>query len=339
MRKLKVIGILVIIILAIIGAKEFIELKNEYKKRIRLLEKDVTFMIPKLTEKYKFADIDKAFNYKSLPIEKISNLDFISDDILSKGKAEMAKHKAVFVGITRDDIIQLPEVLRHIEYIGRSFADYRVIVFENDSTDATRIMLNIWKMINPKVQIISKDFFNKKRPSIKFMADCRNEYLNELKSPEYDGFDIVIPIDMDMSYGIDVRGMEDSFSKIDRWDMVCSNGIFKAKGKMWDAFAFRSAEFPDSPESYKQKYSKNYWAPEHISAIQKIYAPESDLVPVYSCFGGMAIYKRQLFEGCSYDSIEHDCEHVALHECMRNKHRAKIFMNPAQMIRYQHYKE
>jgi hypothetical protein len=143
---------------------------------------------------------------------------------------------------------------------------------------------------------------------------------------------------MDMVYGIDIRGIEDSFSKIERWDAVCSNGIYSKKGQMWDAFAFRNDEFPDSPLEYNLNTGKDYWSKENMRAMKKIYSPDLDLIKVNSCFNGLAIYKKKFFENCSYDSIKEDCEHVYLHECMRSKHHARIFMNPAQIIRYVHYK-
>lgn len=276
--------------------------------------------------------------YKSLPVENLKKLDFLKEEVLSKGKEEMAQHKAVFVGISRDNVGELPTVMKHIEYIGLMFKDYRIIVFENDSSDGTKLLFGLWQMVNPKVKVVSKDFLNKKRISMKFMADARNQYLDVLASKDYDDFDVVIATDMDMFYGIDVRGIYDSFSKIDRWDMVCSNGILSSTGKMYDAFAFRNEEFPYSPKEYQLKTGKDYWSAKNITTIQKIYNPEQDLIPVYSCFGGMALYKRHLFADCAYDSEDEDCEHVALHNCMRKKHNARIFLNPAQLMRYSNYR-
>jgi hypothetical protein len=131
--------------------------------------------------------------YKSLPLEKLSRLDFIDEKKLQTGKLEMSKHRVVFTGISRDNAKHLPEVMRHIEYIGQFFAEYRVIIFENDSTDATKLLLNLWKLFNSRVEIISQDFYNKKRPSIKFLADARNQYLEALKAQQYSEFDIVMP--------------------------------------------------------------------------------------------------------------------------------------------------
>ena len=101
---------------------------------------------------------------------------------------------------------------------------------------------------------------------------------------------------------------------------------------MWDAFAFRNEEFP----LYSQ--TKDYWT-SIVPKIQRVYKPDSELMPVYSCFGGMAFYKKESIKGCIYDSINDDCEHVIFHKCLIEKNKGKIFMNPAQIIRYSHYKD
>lgn len=309
-----------------------------------------------------------------IPIEQIESLDSLDLISLNKGKEEMAKHKIVIAGITRDNIRDIPTTIRHINYIGSFFKDYRVILFENDSTDGTKSALEKWQASDSKVRIITKDFFNKKRPSHKFMAEARNYYLEALKSNEYNDFDLLLVLDMDMKYGIDVRAIEDSFSKINEWDAVCSNGIGNSEGKMFDSFAFRNDEFPFSPQEWQENCSKNdpnnkwtktcdkgkeyskgiildslsfitgwqketrlYWLL-IMPQIQKIYNIDAELVPVTSCFGGLAIYKRSIINDCEYDSIENDSEHIAFHQCINNKHNARMFLNPAQIIRYSHYK-
>ncbi|GAA5252203.1 hypothetical protein KNCP2_04910 [Candidatus Rickettsia kedanie] len=42
------------------------------------------------------------FNYRFLPVAKITKLDVISDENLQVGKLEMSKHKVVFASITKE---------------------------------------------------------------------------------------------------------------------------------------------------------------------------------------------------------------------------------------------
>jgi hypothetical protein len=307
-------------------------------------------------------------NPAAIEAKKNPFLDSLDPTQLKLGIKEMLKHKLVVVGITRDNGIDLPLVMKYIEHIGGFFKDYRVILFENDSKDGTKIALKAWQFNNAKIKIISQDFNNKKRPTHKFMAEIRNNYLKELDSSEYDNFDMVMVLDMDMR-SIDERGVQHSFFKIDEWDAVCSNGI-KNDGRMYDTFAYRDKNFPWSTKEWQMICTKNdgenrwkktcekgkefskgffhdllafrvgwqkndrlYWL-RIMPQIQKIYPVNAPLVPVNSCFGGMALYKRKFIKGCSYDSKENSCEHISFHDCMREKNHGRMFLNPAQITIY-----
>jgi hypothetical protein len=264
------------------------------------------------------------------PLEQLPSLNMLDPSVLAKGIDEMKKHKVVFAGITRNNAPDLAITIKTIEYIGSFFIDYRVIIFENDSNDGTKQILTNWKTNNPKINVISEDYSIQKRPSNKFLAGARNKYIKALQDKQYTEFDMAILIDMDMAFGIDIRGIQDSFAKIDAWDAVCSNGIFKSTGEMWDAFAFRNDEFP------YDTHIPGYWD-QLLPKIQKVYPVGSNLAPVHSCFGGLAIYKKASIASCEYDSVDEDCEHIAFHKCATAKNKMRMFLNPNQVIRYSHY--
>lgn len=267
----------------------------------------------------------------SPPLEQLPILNALDSSVLAKGADEMKKHKVVFAGITRNNAPDLAITIKTIEYIGSFFSDYRVIIFENDSDDGTKQILANWKMNNPRINIISENYSIQKRPSNKFLAAARNKYIIALQDKQYAEFDMAVFIDMDMAFGIDVRGIQDSFAKMDAWDAICSNGIFKSTGEMWDAFAFRNAEFPHDTRV------PGYWD-QLLPKIQKVHSVGSGLTPVHSCFGGLAIYKKASIANCEYDSIDEDCEHIAFHKCATTKNKMRMFLNPNQVIRYSHYK-
>jgi hypothetical protein len=167
------------------------------------------------------------------------------------------------------------------------------------------------------------------------MATCRNFYLDRLKLPEYDDFDIVMVVDMDMRHGWDMRGIMHSFSLINNWDVCASNGIRDVDGHMFDCFAFRTDEFPEGLYNANTKKERlQYWE-ELIPILQSIrFRVGTDLIYVRSAFGGMALYKKRVIEGCNYRSINDDCEHVSFHEAMIKLHNARIVINPSQILRY-----
>lgn len=266
-----------------------------------------------------------------IPIEHINALDALEANSLVIGMKEMKKHKLVIAGITRDNALDSAVTFKHIELIGSGFKDYRVIVFENDSKDGTKEALTNWQKNNPKVRVDSIDYGITKRPNIKFLANARNHYLNILaNNHEYDDFDMVMIVDMDMSYGIDPRGVQQTFSKIDKWDAVCANGVSNMKGKMYDMFAFYNKENQLRPKDGAELF----WSETENRKLYPIYL---DLVPVYSCFGGLAFYKRTEIDGCRYDSIDDDCEHLYFHDCLAKKNGGKMFLNPALVVKYSHF--
>lgn len=138
--------------------------------------------------------------------------------------------KVVICGTSCDNVSDLLQVIKHIEYTGKFFKDYRVIIFENDSSDGSKDILSNWQQSNDRVKILSKDFGNNKRPNIAFLAKARNFYLEELENnSQYNDFEMVVIVDLDMRYGWDIRGVLHSFSHIEERDAVCSNGIFSSQ--------------------------------------------------------------------------------------------------------------
>jgi hypothetical protein len=268
--------------------------------------------------------------YSSQGWEHIGALDTLNHEDFRIGKEEMAKHSLIIAGITRDNATEIPTMIKYIEKTGSFFKDYRVIIFENDSKDKTKELLENWQDENSKVLLVSESFANEKRPSIGFLATVRNKYIHEMIKSEYDSFDIAMMVDMDMTYGWDMRGLFDSFKKISKWDAICSNGIYKRQGNMWDMFAFRNEEFKEDLKD------PNYWSV-IVPKGQKIYRVDDSLISVDSCFGGLAFYKREFIKKCEYASLEGDCEHVPFHKCLK-EYGGSMFMNPAQVIRYTHYK-
>lgn len=265
-------------------------------------------------------------------LEVTTQLNALDPETLDKGKQVLAQQKAIICGISRDNASDFWTMRRHIEHLGNQCKDYSVVIIENDSKDGTKDLLKHWAEHNPRVTILSKDFHNNKRPSIQFLADVRNLYIDEINQPKYDAFNLLIVSDMDMSYGFDIRGIYHSFAFWDTWDAIASNGISNPKGEMYDAFAFRNSEFPwahyDKPDTY--------W-PDIIPQIQRVYPVNSSFISVDSAFGGLAIYKRDKLNGCKYNSIKGDCEHIELHKCLKHN-GGKMFMNPSQLIKYSHYK-
>lgn len=259
---------------------------------------------------------------KNGEIEELGCLDQLPVDVLETGKQHMSYQKVIICGIAQDNVNELSIMMKYMELTGQLFLDYRIIIFENDSIDGTKDLLSNWSSTNDKVKIITHDYHNMKRPAISFLAEARNYYLYEISNHTilYNDYDIMMIVDMDMKYGWDMRGIYHSFYHINDWDMICSNGVGHHSGSMYDRFAFQLLNIGNQTRWHT-----------------RFYEPDSGLVPVKSCFGGLAFYKLSSIYECYYDITSEGCEHKSFHNCMKSQHDGRLYLNPTQIIRYSHY--
>jgi hypothetical protein len=250
-----------------------------------------------------------------------------------RGRRRMRRSHAVFCGIARDNAAHLDKTLALIERMGAMFASYKVIVYENDSTDNTLALLQAWqcKLGTQKVKIlhehlewppaISDGGFSTRRFEI--LSYCRNKYVEELRRDEYAAYEHAIVLDMDL-WNFDTNGLAHSFGVDDAvtpWSSISANGVFDGR-TYYDALAFRSDEFPNTLHSEEQRYR-----------AQRVYNIEDPLVPVKSAFGGLAIYKRACLIACAYTGT--DCEHVGMYACQSRLEGCRgHYMNPAMQLFY-----
>src|SRR6185369_1657451 len=72
------------------------------------------------------------------------------------GRMAMRESRTVICGLARNVAAHLPRTMARIERLGGLFGDYRVLIYENDSTDATPAMLNRWANRNDRVTVVSQ---------------------------------------------------------------------------------------------------------------------------------------------------------------------------------------
>jgi len=234
----------------------------------------------------------------------------------------------VIVGIARDNGNDLKKVITHIETTGSLFRDYKVIIYENDSTDNTKEILQSWENRNDRVTIVQEtkgwgaaiSAGGKNRYLV--LAYCRNQYLKMwMTFPIFQKYQYMIVVDMDLKHGWDQDGVAHSFGYTD-WDMICSNGILR--GEFYDTLALRDKRFSIFVDDLKQDLR------DELDVIA--YPTVGPLIAVDSCFGGLAIYNRSAIGDCLYQG--YDCEHVTLHNCMVANNHSRIYLNPLQVVYY-----
>ena len=167
------------------------------------------------------------------------------------------------------------------------------------------------------------------------ICHCRNVCLDILKNdPLLADCAYVVVSDLDGANTLLTRSAVMSCWTRDDWDACMAN----QSAPYYDIYALRHPVWaPNDCWHYESELRLRGINP--LVARQKaIYSrmitidPGSEWIPVDSAFGGLAIYKRELFENVQYSSIlpngNHVCEHVTLHQQMTER-GAKLFINPA----------
>lgn len=212
--------------------------------------------------------------------------------------------KVIFCTICRDVGDHLPAFISQVEKIGTFFEDYRVLAYENNSDDDTPSQLYRWKRRNPKVSIeveflpileLEKTIINQVDRQFSLneqRAIARNKALHLAFSRFGEEFAYVIWMDP----ATQVLALEEIIPTFDRrgeWDAIFAYKKDR-QGNFNDWDAFRDSLFPFGPEVLGDAWHTE----KHFSLSE-----DGPWHPVYSAFGGFAIYKRVLLERGEYDGL------------------------------------
>jgi hypothetical protein len=231
--------------------------------------------------------------------------------------------------------------------------DFDVFTYlvESDSVDKTLLILHDLSVLNKNFKFISfGDLKNSIPDRVERIRYCRNQYVRYIRDQfETNRWDYIVVADLDgMNGALEKRAVKSCFTRLD-WDCCLSNQT----GGYYDIFALRASnwqpgnyleevefarEKPRASESSKSIFMDRIKLILLEDSIKRkaIYAKMrriprgSSWVAVDSGFGGLAIYKSNMFLKFDYSKLEaqsRDCEHVDLHLRMR-KNGYKIFINP-----------
>jgi hypothetical protein len=241
----------------------------------------------------------------------------------ARGYQRMQGMTIVICGITRNDAETLPLAIRRIEKTGALFADYRVVLFENDSRDETLALLRNWEKANAKVTILSDSL--RGRPDLaesRFarLACCRNRYRDHIAhTPGLAGYPWVMVVDLDLRGGWSLDGIAASFAE-EGWDGVAANaiGYHNLRRTYYDTLALKPSTV-----------LKRTWFHRLIGEGWQLRRGDP-LIPVESAFGGLALYRREVFDARRYAGTaggREACEHHALNA----DGGLRFFLNPSQI--------
>jgi hypothetical protein len=248
---------------------------------------------------------------------------------VAKGYSVMRQRRVVIAGLARNVADVLPQTIGRIERLGELFADYRVVIYENDSSDDTPRLLRQWSRANPRVTILNETHHDPvHRPSRNLARARRMAYYRsccqELILARYRGYDNVVLVDTDLEGGWSYDGIANTFGH-DDWDFVGSFGVIYRRDRLapnqiaqYDAWAFREDE---------------EFTPISTAIVNSIVFERGEpLQPVSSCFGGLGVYRMPAYAAGAYDGS--DVEHVTFHRRIRQMGFTETFLNPSQITLY-----
>jgi len=262
-------------------------------------------------------DISKFSNYEFIDYIGNPPIKNIQDPL-----NEMKKYNIVFGATVRNVEPFIKKNLEYIDQCGKQFKNYKVIIYENDSSDNTRNILLENKKDN--YTYIFEDNIKEPLRTMR-ISNGRNKVLEKVKETNYD-YMIMIDLDDVNNSGKFIDSIKTCF-EYTGWDILTGN----QSGNYYDLWALRKkndmefdcwkmvreSKSPDANNLYVWSKYKQY--------------DSGQLLDVDSAFGGIAIYKLSSIPNeCKYvgkyDDGNELCEHVEFNRCIK-KNGGNIYIN------------
>ena len=258
----------------------------------------------------------------------------INNNNVKQGYRHAKTHSINICALARDCGDSILNNKKIIEKIGKLFKSYKVILFENDSSDNTRDIIKQWEKENKNINLIrcknnpecklktkrGYDYgqFSKKR--INKMGYYREQYLDLVKKSDYK-YTIVIDIDLDLN-GLNLNQFAEVLSKHKIWNGVAINGRAFIPGTMgtitvpYDAIAFSLDKKINTNKNVTKNIISNY------IKLFKVYN-NKDLIKIGSAFNGLCLYKTKALKNSTYlNNGDIVCEHLTFHKNIDNFYAA-----------------
>jgi hypothetical protein len=242
----------------------------------------------------------------------------------------------LILGLAHNVAGNIEKDIKALELATSGFASTQFYILESDSDDLTVSTLEQLQKEVKNFQYVSLGNLKPEIPNrIDRISFCRNALMSKVRSIANE-MNYVLVADLDgVNRNISREAIESCWSR-DDWSVCAAN----QSQHYYDIYALRHKKL--SPSDCWHEYlnlRKSGLHPMRARNIavysRQIHIPkDSPWIEVDSAFGGLAVYNASLYFNSSYSSRNSDdlqiCEHVALHEQIRNS-GGRIFINP-QMI-------
>lgn len=215
--------------------------------------------------------------------------------------SDAINEKVLICGVAKNCESGFENLYFNILNFSKLFRDYRVIIYENNSLDQTKLLFRSMANCNSRVTFIEEDLSDLTLKQLcpkqgnyrtEYIARARNIVLNYALHSQFDDYKYLIMLDLDGFSLINPNEIKDSIDNAQQdWDAIFANGSY-------DIYAFRSNECRFGPELL----GRDNWMdihPQYGRYLAKK-LQDGNWLKVNSAFGGLAIYKRESVKGSYY---------------------------------------
>ena len=212
--------------------------------------------------------------------------------------------KVIICGVVKNAAKNLIKNIDIAMEIGKKCDDYKILIYENNSTDSTKELLGAY-VKNSTFEIIMEDIPEDtiKRESkiwaytavtgsnhpcrMEQIANARNKLIETIKQPHYSEYDLVVMIDFDASFFL---------PKENRKRVIYANSL-----DYYDYYALR-IPYSEFKLFGPEVIGEFFWQKMHSNRLT-INPNSTELVPVYSAFNGIGVYDKTVFTSFRYDAL------------------------------------
>ena len=224
----------------------------------------------------------------------------------------------LFLGVVKNvEQTQIKNNITNIFYLCNKFNKSKLIIYENNSTDNTK---NILKNISDdRFVFLSEDitYEDIKKQSkawaytkitgsdhpcrIEQISNARNKVINEINKKEYDDYDVVIWIDMDLQ-NLNLGNLPQYVEEVKNNEKIVLTGNSEP---YYDYYALRINQ------EIQNGYINRLLGPEIIGEPFWYYLSRNNIVfkeriNVLSAFNGVGIYNKKVFKKYNYNFLVDD---------------------------------
>lgn len=238
----------------------------------------------------------------------------------------------LLVGTVRNVSATLRAEVMQKKRLFENLGKVNVYLVESDSSDQTREILAQLTQADPTIQFCTLGDISQTIPDrIERLRNCRNAYVDYIRKFPKDTWEFVVVLDWDgMNSRLSLDGIQNTLLRSNEWDAcfpVQSHGYYDLlalREKIWMPQnplqlirqEISSLDLDARDVSLIKKlfneYRKDRIRKRQLYEKMKVFHHQRELIEVESAFGGMGIYRSEIFQEVNYDKYEKDegCEHV-----------------------------